>query len=111
LSAIGIYGVMAYAVAARRKELGIRMALGASRGDLLSMVMGQGMKLASIGFAIGLAVAAGATRFMSSLLYHVSPTDLPTFALTSVLMLAVAALACYLPARQASSVDPTRILH
>jgi putative ABC transport system permease protein len=110
LAAIGIYGVMSYAVAARRKEFGIRMALGARQSSLLLMVASQGMRLAVIGFAIGIVGALAATRFMTSILYHVSPTDLPTYLLTSLLMLLVAALACYVPARQASAVDPIRTL-
>jgi putative ABC transport system permease protein len=111
LAAIGIYSVMAYAVAARKKEFGIRMALGAGRADLLRMVTSQGMKLAAAGFALGLAGALAVTRFMTMILYHVSPTDLPTFVLTSLLMLLIAAVASYVPARQASSVDPVRTLH
>jgi putative ABC transport system permease protein len=111
LAAIGIYSVMAYAVAARKKEFGIRIALGAGRNELLAMVAGQGMKLAVVGFVIGLAGALAATRFMTMILYNVSPTDLPTFVLTSLLMFAVVAIACYIPARQASSADPMRALH
>lgn len=111
LAAIGIYGVMSYAVATRRKEFGIRMALGAGRKRLLIMAAAQGMKPAAFGFALGLAGALAATRFMTSVLYHVSPTDLPTFATTSLLMVAVAALGCYVPARQASGADPLRALH
>jgi len=111
LAAMGIYSVMAYTVAARKKEFGIRMALGAGKRELLVMVAGQGMKLAAIGFAIGLGAALATTRFMRMILYHVSPTDFSTFLLTILLMLGVAAVACYLPARQASSVDPMRALH
>jgi putative ABC transport system permease protein len=111
LAAIGIYSVLAYAVTARRKEFGIRLALGAPRGSLVQMVTARGMKLAGAGFVLGLAGAAGTTRFLSSILYHVSPTDLPTFAATSVLMLAVAAGACWLPARRAAANDPSQILH
>ena len=87
------------------------MALGAGRSDLLAMVTGQGMKLAAIGFALGLAGSLATTRFMTVILYHVSPTDLPTFLLTSLAMFVVVALACYLPARQASHADPMRALH
>ena len=110
LAAIGIYSVLAYAVAARTREFGIRMALGAGRGHLLSMVTAQGLKLAVIGLALGLAGSLATTRFMASILYHVSPTDVPTFLLTGLLMLSLAAVACYLPARQASHADPVRAL-
>ncbi len=107
LAALGIYGVMVYSVAARKQEFGIRMALGAARRDLVSLVVGQGLKLASIGMLIGLAGAFGVTRLLAFMLYQVSPTDATTFVCISLLFLAVAALACYLPARRASSVDPT----
>lgn len=111
LAAIGIYSVMACGVAARKREFGIRMALGAHQGDLLSMVVRQGMKLAAIGSAAGLAASLATTRFMSAILYRVSPTDLPTFALTSLLTLLVAALACYVPAREAAATNPMMALH
>jgi ABC-type antimicrobial peptide transport system permease subunit len=107
LAALGIYGVMAYSVAARRQEFGIRLALGAARSDLLTLVVGQGLKLASFGLVIGLMGAFAVTRLMSSVLYHVSPTDAPTFTSIAVLMLVVTAIACYLPARRAYSVEPT----
>jgi putative ABC transport system permease protein len=107
LAALGIYGVMAYSVAARRQEFGIRLALGAARSDLLTLVVGQGLKLASAGLVIGLMGAFAVTRFMSSVLYQVSPTDAPTFTSIAVLMLVVTAIACYLPARRAYSVEPT----
>jgi putative ABC transport system permease protein len=110
LAAIGIYAVMAYSVAARKQEFGIRLALGAARRDLAAIVLGQGIKLTLAGLAIGLAAAFGVTRMMTSLLYQVSPTDVPTFAAISVLLLVVAAMACYLPARRASSIEPTRAL-
>ncbi|HYL38687.1 MAG TPA: ABC transporter permease [Bryobacteraceae bacterium] len=110
LAALGIYGVLAYSVAARRQEFGIRMALGAARRDLLGLVVGQGLKLAVAGLAIGLAAALAVTRFMASILYQVSPTDAATFLLISALLLAVAGLASYLPARRASNLDPTRAL-
>ncbi len=110
LAALGIYGVMAYSVAARRREFGIRLALGAAGSDLASLVVGQGLKLALIGLAIGLAAAFGVTRLMKSILYQVSPTDSATFVSISILLLVVALLACYVPARRASTVDPTRAL-
>ena len=86
------------------------MALGAARRDLISLVMSQGLRLSSIGLLIGLAGAFGVTRLMSAVLYHVSPTDAYTFTLISVLLFGVAAIACYVPARRASSVDPTKAL-
>jgi ABC-type antimicrobial peptide transport system permease subunit len=107
LAALGIYGVMAYSVAARRQEFGIRLALGSGRRNLLTLVLGQGLKLASMGLVIGLLGAFAVTRFMSSILYQVSPTDAPTFISIAALMLAVTVVACYLPARRAYSVDPT----
>jgi predicted permease len=110
LAALGIYGVMAYSVAARKQEFGIRLALGAARRDLVSLVLGQGLKLTAIGLAIGLAAAFTVARLMSSILYEVSPTDASTFTGFSLLLLAVAGLACYVPARRASSIEPTRAL-
>src|SRR5215475_13131150 len=97
LAAVGIYGVMAYSVATRRQEFGIRTALGAHRRDLIVLVLGHGMRLTTIGLGLGLAASFGVTRLMSNMLYTISPTDPPTFALISVLLLAVAAVACYLP--------------
>lgn len=110
LAALGIYGVMAYSVAARKQEFGIRLALGAAGRDLASLVIGQGLKLTAIGLALGLAAAFGVTRLMSSILYQVSPTDAATFTLISVLLVVVAGLACYLPARRAARIEPTRAL-
>jgi predicted permease len=110
LAALGIYGVMTYSVAARKQEFGIRLALGAARRDLVSLVMRQGLKLTVIGLAIGLVAAFGVTQLMSSILYQVSPTDGATFGLFSLVLLLVAGLACYVPARRASSIQPTRAL-
>ncbi|TAM82433.1 MAG: ABC transporter permease [Acidobacteria bacterium] len=106
LACIGLYGMLSYEMARRRREIGIRMALGAEKGDVLRMVVGQGLRLAFIGMAIGIAGALALTRFLSSLLYGVKPTDPLTFAAVSLVLIAVALAACYLPARRAAKVDP-----
>jgi putative ABC transport system permease protein len=110
LTAIGIYGVIAYSVAQRTNEIGIRMALGAQRSAVLSLILRKGMMLAGIGIAIGLAGASAATRFLGSLLYDIKATDPLTFAGVSVFLLIVALMACYIPARRAASTDPMTAL-
>jgi putative ABC transport system permease protein len=106
LGAIGIYGVISYSVAQRTHEIGIRMALGAPRREVFRLVVGEGLKLAGIGIAIGVVAAFGLARLMSSLLYAVSATDFETFAGVAILLALVALLACYVPARRAMRVDP-----
>src|SRR5262245_41062670 len=106
LAGLGIYGVMAYSVSQRTREIGIRMALGATSGDVLAVVLKQGARLALIGLGIGLAGSLAVTRLMSSVLYGVSATDVVTFSLVSGLLAAVVLAACYIPARRASRVDP-----
>jgi ABC-type antimicrobial peptide transport system permease subunit len=110
LASIGIYGVMAFAVTQRTQEIGIRMALGARAPDVLKLVVVNGMRLAVLGLVIGLVASWALTRFISSLLYGVTPTDPLTFSAVSVCLLAAAFLACYLPARRATKVDPLEAL-
>jgi putative ABC transport system permease protein len=107
LACVGLYGVVSYAVAQRTRELGVRMALGASRGDVLRLVFAQSGRLVGVGVVIGLAVAWGATRALRSLLYGVQPTDPATFAAVPACLTAVALLAVLVPARRAARIDPT----
>ena len=106
LAAVGIYGVMAYLVIQRTQEIGVRMALGAQKRDVLKLIVGKGMALALTGTGIGLVASLVLTRLMRSLLFEVTPTDVLTFVIVSVVLLTVALLACYIPARRATRVDP-----
>ena len=110
LSVIGIYGVMAYAVSQRTRELGIRMALGASRGDVVRLVVMQGLRLTVMGVVLGLAVSLAMTRLVVSLLYSVSPTDIVTFTVVPLLLAGAALAASYLPALRATRIDPVEAL-
>jgi ABC-type antimicrobial peptide transport system permease subunit len=106
LAASGIYGVVAYRTQLRTHEIGIRVALGASRFDVLQMVLYQGLRLTTLGLALGLALALGLTRFFSGLLYGVSANDPLTVVSVTALLAVIAILACYLPALRAMRVDP-----
>jgi putative ABC transport system permease protein len=110
LSAIGIYGVMAYSVTQRKQELGIRVALGADPRDILRLVVGQGMKLALIGVVLGVLISLLLTRLLSSLLFGVHAIDPIAFAGSAVVLAVAAFAACYLPARRATRVDPIVVL-
>lgn len=107
LTLVGLYGVVAYGASQRTRELGIRMALGAQRFDLLALVIGQGMRPALAGLACGIAGAFGLTRFLTSQLYEISPTDPATLIGVSLVLAIVAILACWLPARRVTQLDPT----
>jgi putative ABC transport system permease protein len=106
LAAMGLYGVTSYAVAQRTQEIGLRMALGAQMGDVLKLILRNGMSLVLVGAVVGLAGAFAATRVMSSLLFEVAPTDLVTFVIVPAILILVALLACFIPARRATKVDP-----
>ena len=106
LAGVGIYGVIAYVVTERTREIGIRMALGAQRRDVLRMVLGQGIRLALLGVGIGLAAAFGLSRVLQTLLFEVKPSDPLTFALIPVVLVGIAFVACWLPARRAARVNP-----
>ena len=110
LAAVGIYGVVHYAVAERTREIGVRLALGATRRDVLGLVIRQGLRMPAVGIAIGLAASIGLTRIISHLLFEIGATDPSTFAAVGLVLAAVAAAACYFPARRATRVDPVRAL-
>ena len=110
LAAVGLYGIIAFSVGQRTREIGVRMALGANRGDILRQVLGQGARLTGIGLVLGIATATLAMPLLASLLVNVSPTDVTTFAVTALVLLAVALLAAGIPARRAATVDPVNAL-
>jgi putative ABC transport system permease protein len=111
LAAVGIYGVIAYSVVQRSQEIGVRIALGAQRGELLGMVVVQAMRLTGIGIAIGAAAALGAGRFIASLLFEVESTDPFVFATAALLVASVALLSAAFPALRAAQTDPRNVLH
>ena len=106
LAAVGIYGLMAYSVSQRTHEIGVRLAIGAQRRDVLRLVLKDGARLTLLGIAIGIIVALALTRLMASLLFEVTPTDPATFAAVAILLAIAAFAACYIPARRATRVDP-----
>ena len=106
LTSIGLYGLLSYEVARRTREIGIRSALGAQRRDVLSMVVTQGLSLVFFGVVVGIVSAFGVTRYLQSLLFGIRPTDPITFLAVCVMLIVVALLACYIPARRATRVDP-----
>jgi len=110
LAAIGIYGVISYAVSLRTREVGIRMALGAGQGAVLSMVLRQGLALAGIGIAFGICTSLALTRFLTTLLFEVQPSDPVTSASTAIGLASLALIATYIPARRASRIDPITAL-
>jgi ABC-type antimicrobial peptide transport system permease subunit len=110
LAGLGIYGVMWHSVTQRTREIGIRMAVGAQRRNVLALVLKQGVLLTAIGTVLGLLGALAATRVLASVLYGVSPTDVATYMLVSLLLGAVAFIACLLPARRAARVNPMEAL-
>lgn len=110
MAMVGIYGVMAYAVVQRTHEIGVRLALGAQRGDVLKLVVRQGVILAIIGITFGLAAAFGLTRLIASLLFEVAPTDRVAFLIVTICVFVVTLVASYIPARRATKIDPLKAL-
>ena len=110
LGAIGLYGVLSYVVAERTREIGVRMALGATASAVRRMVVSQGTRVVVIGVVLGVVVARASTRFLETLLYGVEPVDAVVFAAMSAMMIAIGVLASYVPARRASSVNPIESL-
>jgi ABC-type transport system, involved in lipoprotein release, permease component len=110
LACVGLYGVISYAAVQRTREIGIRMALGAQRKDVLQLVIKQGIAITLIGIIVGLFVALGVMRIVSGMLYQVTATDPVTFIGVAVLLIVVAVLACYLPAHRATKIDPLKAL-
>jgi ABC-type antimicrobial peptide transport system permease subunit len=110
LAAIGLYGVIAFSVARRAREIGIRMAIGARPGSVLTMIMRQGLVLAVAGLAVGFALAAAATKMVAGALYQVSATDPVSWTLAAIFVIGVAALANYIPAQRAMRLEPSRVL-
>jgi putative ABC transport system permease protein len=110
LTAVGIYGVMAYSVAQRTQEIGIRLALGAQRFDVLRMIVSQGARLVVVAMVVGLGAAFALGKSIASLLYGVAATDWPTLSAVALLLAGIALLACWLPARRASGIDPIAAL-
>ena len=110
LATVGVYGVVAYATRQRTHEIGIRMALGAERADILRLVLGQGLRMTLIGLAIGLAVSLASTRLLRSQLFGVTTSDALTYTVVAGLLLIVAFVACFIPARRATKVEPMAAL-
>ncbi len=110
MASVGIYGVISYSVAQRTQEIGLRMALGARHASVLGMVLQEGLRLTALGISIGFAIGLAVTRLMSSFLYRVRSTDQLTFLSVSLLLLLMAFIACYAPARRATRVDPMTAL-
>ena len=110
LAACGIYGVLAYSVTQRRREIGIRLAVGAQKGDIVGLVLRRGLKLAALGVLLGLGLSLALTQVLRNLLYGIAPNDPGTFILGSLIVLAVAWLACWLPGRRAAGIDPMEAL-